>query len=112
MGEVNECCCPWSGVGRRTFLVPRSSVRRSSVAWKEGLLLEKVLGYWRGSREYVGCVTALSKGTVVYGVLVPLVLRGCTAACPVALGFGLTEVRGLEKCTCLVVIVLSRLGTC
>jgi hypothetical protein len=45
----------------------RSSVRRSSVAWKEGLLLERVLGYWRGSREYVVCVTAASEGTVVYG---------------------------------------------
>jgi hypothetical protein len=69
MGEVNECRCPRSGVGRRTFSVPRSSVRRSSVAWKEGLLLERVLGYWRGSREYVVCVTAASEGTVVYGVL-------------------------------------------
>jgi hypothetical protein len=49
--------------------VHRSYVRRSSVAWKEGLLLEKVLGYWRGSRVYVVCVTAASEGTVLYGVL-------------------------------------------
>jgi hypothetical protein len=69
MGEVNECCCPWLGVGRGTFSVPRSSVRRLSIAWKEGLLLEWVLGYWRGSRVYVVCVTVASEGTVVYGVL-------------------------------------------
>jgi hypothetical protein len=61
------------------------------------LLLKKVFRYWRGSREYVVCVTAVSGGRLYMGFCLVgfMGLYGCL---PVALGFGLTEVRGLEKC--------------